>query len=163
MRFQATSYREATERYPQSGAPICGQKCEMSVHFKSIEGARRKVTFCVFHSSHPTNPPTITAHLPSEVIKYNTRTQYHTMTSQDGYQWTQESGLVKGVPSIGVITPKQQIQDATQPFDVIVVGAGYSGLTAARDAAVSGMEPHVTSTHRHSNAHDHHRFEDSSH
>ena len=70
------------------------------------------------------------------------------MTSQDGYQWTQDSGLVKGVPSIGVITPKQQIQDSTQPFDVIVVGAGYSGLTAARDAAVSGMTPYITSTRR---------------
>jgi ribulose 1,5-bisphosphate synthetase/thiazole synthase len=70
------------------------------------------------------------------------------MTSQDGYQWTQDSGLVKGVPSIGVITPKQQIQDATQPFDVIVVGAGYSGLTAARDAAVSGINPYITITHR---------------
>lgn len=61
------------------------------------------------------------------------------MTSQDGYQWTQDSGLVKGVPTIGVITPKQQIQDSALPFDVIVVGAGYSGLTAARDAAVSGI------------------------
>ena len=60
------------------------------------------------------------------------------MNSQDGYQWTQKSGLVKGVPSIGVITPKQKIQDSEKPFDVIVVGAGYSGLTAARDAAVSG-------------------------
>ncbi|GAB7334203.1 hypothetical protein MBLNU13_g06260t1 [Cladosporium sp. NU13] len=62
------------------------------------------------------------------------------MTSQDGYQWTQKSGLVKGVPSIGVITPKQKIQDSKKPFDVIVVGAGYSGLTAARDAAVSGLK-----------------------
>lgn len=62
------------------------------------------------------------------------------MTSQDGYQWTEKSGLVKGVPSIGVITPKQKIQDSTKPFDVIVVGAGYSGLTAARDAAVSGLK-----------------------
>jgi ribulose 1,5-bisphosphate synthetase/thiazole synthase len=68
------------------------------------------------------------------------------MTSQDGYQWTQESGLVKGVPSIGVITPQQQIQDSTRPFDVIVVGAGYSGLTAARDAAVSGMISHIITT-----------------
>ena len=84
------------------------------------------------------------------------------MTSQDGYQWTQESGLIKGVPSIGVITPKHQIQDATQPFDVIVVGAGYSGLTAARDAAVSGIESQVTSKHRHSKAYDYHRFEDPS-
>jgi NADPH-dependent 2,4-dienoyl-CoA reductase/sulfur reductase-like enzyme len=66
------------------------------------------------------------------------------MTSSDGYQWTQESGLVKGVPSIGVITPKKQVQDSTQPFDVIVVGAGYSGLTAARDAAVSGMSTQDT-------------------
>ena len=61
------------------------------------------------------------------------------MTSRDGYQWTEESGLVKGVLSIGVIAPKQNIQDSKKPFDVIVVGAGYSGLTAARDAAVSGM------------------------
>jgi ribulose 1,5-bisphosphate synthetase/thiazole synthase len=70
------------------------------------------------------------------------------MSSQDGYQWTQDSGLVKGVPSIGVITPKQQIQNATQPFDVLVVGAGYSGLTAARDAAVLGMTPYLIITHR---------------
>jgi len=84
------------------------------------------------------------------------------MTSQDGYQWTEKSGLVKGVPSIGVITPKQKIQDSKKPFDVIVVGAGYSGLTAARDAAVSGMETH-RSLFDNSKTDGHSRLEDSPH
>jgi heterodisulfide reductase subunit A-like polyferredoxin len=75
-----------------------------------------------------------------EIIDRDPTTYPHKMTSQDGYQWTQKSGLVKGVPSIGVINPPKKIQDSKQPFDVIVIGAGYSGLTAARDAAVSGMK-----------------------
>jgi NADPH-dependent 2,4-dienoyl-CoA reductase/sulfur reductase-like enzyme len=63
------------------------------------------------------------------------------MTSSDGYQWTESTGLVKGVPSIGVIQPSTNIQDEDEQaiYDVIVVGAGYCGLTAARDAALSGM------------------------
>jgi NADPH-dependent 2,4-dienoyl-CoA reductase/sulfur reductase-like enzyme len=61
------------------------------------------------------------------------------MTSSDGYQWTESTGLVKGVPSIGVIQPSTNIKDEQAIYDVIVVGAGYCGLTAARDAALSGM------------------------
>ncbi|KAG9664038.1 monoamine oxidase N, partial [Aureobasidium melanogenum] len=61
------------------------------------------------------------------------------MTSRDGYQWTESSGLVKGVPSIGVIQPPTNIRDEQATYDVIVVGAGYCGLTAARDAALSGL------------------------
>lgn len=61
------------------------------------------------------------------------------MTSRDGYQWTESSGLVKGVPSIGVVQPPTNIKDEQALYDVIVVGAGYCGLTAARDAALSGM------------------------
>ncbi|KAH0044741.1 monoamine oxidase N, partial [Aureobasidium melanogenum] len=61
------------------------------------------------------------------------------MTSRDGYQWTESSGLVKGVPSIGVIKPPTNIRDEQATYDVIVVGAGYCGLTAARDAALSGL------------------------
>ena len=61
------------------------------------------------------------------------------MTSRDGYQWTESSGLVKGVPSIGVIQPPTNIKDEQAIYDVVVVGAGYCGLTAARDAALSGL------------------------
>ncbi|KAH0394092.1 monoamine oxidase N, partial [Aureobasidium melanogenum] len=61
------------------------------------------------------------------------------MTSRDGFQWTESSGLVKGVPSIGVIQPPTNIKDEQASYDVIVVGAGYCGLTAARDAALSGL------------------------
>lgn len=61
------------------------------------------------------------------------------MTSRDGFQWTKDGGLVQGVPSLGVIEPSTNI-DSNSPtkFDVIVVGAGYAGLTAVRDATVAG-------------------------
>jgi len=60
------------------------------------------------------------------------------MTSRDGFQWTPRDGLKQGVPSIGVISPPRKIQ-TDKPWDVIVVGGGYSGLTAARDMCVAGM------------------------
>jgi NADPH-dependent 2,4-dienoyl-CoA reductase/sulfur reductase-like enzyme len=60
------------------------------------------------------------------------------MTSKDGYCWTESSGLKAGIPSIGVIQPPTNFKDGNQTYDVIVVGAGYTGLTASRDAALAG-------------------------
>ena len=62
------------------------------------------------------------------------------MTSKDGFQWTEKTGLIKGVPSIGVISPSNNLHKGSNSFDVIVVGAGYCGLTAAREAAVAGLK-----------------------
>lgn len=61
------------------------------------------------------------------------------MTSRDGFQWTAETGLVQGVPSIGVISSQTNIVSAQEPWDVIVVGGGYSGLSAIRDACLAGI------------------------
>lgn len=67
------------------------------------------------------------------------------MTSRDGYQWTPEAGLAQGVPSIGVISPPSNVTSATRPWDVIVVGAGYSGLTATRDLTLAGKQLSILS------------------
>lgn len=60
------------------------------------------------------------------------------MTSKDGYSWTKAQGLRAGVPSIGVIEPPSNVKSTDTVYDVIVVGAGYCGLTAARDASLAG-------------------------
>jgi len=59
--------------------------------------------------------------------------------SRDGWQWTPDGGLRAGLPSIGVIEPAQSIRNLQELFDVVVIGAGYTGLTAARDLATSGL------------------------
>jgi hypothetical protein len=61
------------------------------------------------------------------------------LRSRDGWEWTKQGGLQQGVPSIGVIQPASKLPTADFIFDVIVVGAGYAGLTAARDATLAGM------------------------
>jgi monoamine oxidase len=61
------------------------------------------------------------------------------MTSRDGYYWTKEEGLKAGVPSIGVVTPQSNISSPEDAYDVVVIGAGYCGLTAARNAAIEGL------------------------
>lgn len=61
------------------------------------------------------------------------------MTSRDGYTWTPSAGLTAGVPSLGVIDPPTNISNSEALYDIIVVGAGYCGLTAARNAAVEGL------------------------
>ena len=60
------------------------------------------------------------------------------MTSRDGFHWTPKEGLAQGVPSIGVISPPTNLASHSKPWDVIVVGAGYSGLTATRDLCLAG-------------------------
>ncbi|KAH7134050.1 hypothetical protein EDB81DRAFT_725894 [Dactylonectria macrodidyma] len=63
------------------------------------------------------------------------------MTSRDGYTWTQAQGLKAGVPCIGAIQPPTNVNSSTpQAFDVVVIGAGYCGLTAARDASLAGLK-----------------------
>lgn len=61
------------------------------------------------------------------------------MSSRDGYSWTAKDGLRAGLPSIGVISPPTNITSSGLHYDVIVVGAGYCGLTAARNAALEGL------------------------
>ncbi|KAJ1324049.1 pseudooxynicotine oxidase [Microdochium nivale] len=61
------------------------------------------------------------------------------MTSRDGYSWTPKDGLKPGVPSIGVIQPAQNLSSHKDQYDVIVVGGGYTGLTAVRDATTAGL------------------------
>ncbi|KAH7074836.1 hypothetical protein BKA63DRAFT_322529 [Paraphoma chrysanthemicola] len=61
------------------------------------------------------------------------------MTSRDGYTWTPSAGLKPGVPSLGVITPKTNITSTQVEYDVVVIGAGYCGLTAARNCALEGL------------------------
>lgn len=61
------------------------------------------------------------------------------MVSRDGYTWTTSSGLTPGLPSVGVITPCTNITSSEPCYDVIVLGAGYCGLTAARNSAIEGF------------------------
>lgn len=60
------------------------------------------------------------------------------MTSTDGFSWTKADGLRPGIPCIGTIQPPTNIKATDSEFDVIVVGAGYAGLTAARDISIVG-------------------------
>ncbi|KAG8408551.1 hypothetical protein J3459_009808 [Metarhizium acridum] len=62
-----------------------------------------------------------------------------TMASEDGYSWTKADGLRAGIPCIGAIQPPSNITDAGEYDVVVVVGAGHSGLAAARDTSVAGM------------------------
>lgn len=59
-------------------------------------------------------------------------------TSQDGFQWTPEAGLQAGIPSLGVIKPTATASIKDGIYDVAVIGAGYTGLTATRDLTGAG-------------------------
>jgi hypothetical protein len=62
------------------------------------------------------------------------------LRSRDGWEWTDQHGLRQGMPSVGVISPESSLPTTNVVLDVIVAGAGYTGLTAARDATLAGTD-----------------------
>lgn len=62
------------------------------------------------------------------------------MSTSEGVHWTPQDGIKTGLPCIGAIKPAQSFnQSESTVFDVIVIGAGYAGLTAARDLTTQGQ------------------------
>lgn len=63
------------------------------------------------------------------------------MATQDGFYLENSNGILhRGLKCAGVITPPQNVTAGQSTFDVIVVGAGYAGLTACRDLCTSGFK-----------------------
>jgi NADPH-dependent 2,4-dienoyl-CoA reductase/sulfur reductase-like enzyme len=61
------------------------------------------------------------------------------MTTRDGFTWTPEGGLKPGLPCKGAINPPEKnLPENGEVSDVIVLGAGYAGLVAARDLSTQG-------------------------
>lgn len=58
--------------------------------------------------------------------------------TREGFQWTPTTGLQQGLPCEAVIQPPEIIEKPRQVFDVLIIGAGYTGLTAARDLTTAG-------------------------
>lgn len=63
------------------------------------------------------------------------------MTTREGFALnTATQDLQKGLQCAAVISPSQSpALRQSQSYDVIVIGAGYAGLTACRDLCVAGM------------------------
>ncbi|KAH8431063.1 flavin monoamine oxidase family protein [Aspergillus melleus] len=61
--------------------------------------------------------------------------------TSDGYTWRKETGVKKGdLHCRGVVEPREKYTaPAGHIFDAIVIGAGYSGLRAARDLTDYGL------------------------
>ncbi|KAJ6186505.1 Monoamine oxidase N [Penicillium mononematosum] len=61
--------------------------------------------------------------------------------TKDGFAWTAAGGVRHGLPTIGAVEPLTHFAASLQEsltYDVIVIGAGYAGLIAARDLATQG-------------------------
>lgn len=66
--------------------------------------------------------------------------RYQANLSNDGYVYTKQAGLQKGLKTYAVIKPEQRIrrEDGDSTWEAIVIGAGYAGLIAARDLVKAG-------------------------
>ncbi|KAH1746753.1 hypothetical protein KXV71_000771 [Aspergillus fumigatus] len=59
--------------------------------------------------------------------------------SQEGFVWSSKDGFRYGLPTAAVVasTPKSELSAS---YDVIVIGAGFAGLTVARDLGFKGKK-----------------------
>lgn len=65
---------------------------------------------------------------------------YQAKPSKDGHVYTKRDGLVGGLNTYAVIQPDRKVRSADKGhvWDVIIIGAGYAGLVAARDLVKVG-------------------------
>lgn len=58
----------------------------------------------------------------------------------EGHTWTSQAGLKEGgLKCEGVISPSLRFSQASDfIYDVLIIGAGYAGLCAARDLTNAG-------------------------
>lgn len=57
----------------------------------------------------------------------------------EGHEYRIGRVVINGLPCRGVISPATNIpQLAPRTFDAIIIGAGFAGLTAARDLTTAG-------------------------
>lgn len=64
-----------------------------------------------------------------------------TPKTSDGYLWTPEKGIQHGeLETDAVVSPQRSISGpGAKVYDAIVIGAGYAGLSAARDLCSASM------------------------
>ncbi|KAG2420401.1 hypothetical protein HFD88_005202 [Aspergillus terreus] len=67
---------------------------------------------------------------------------YQAKPSKDGHVYTKRDGLVGGLNTYAVIQPDRKVRSADKGhiWDVIIIGAGYAGLVAARDLVKVGKK-----------------------
>jgi NADPH-dependent 2,4-dienoyl-CoA reductase/sulfur reductase-like enzyme len=67
--------------------------------------------------------------------------------SNDGYTYTKANGLTTGLKTYGFIEPSTNIRAGeSYVWEAIVIGAGYTGLIAARDLVKAGESRLTTGT-----------------
>ncbi|RSL76554.1 hypothetical protein CEP51_009846 [Fusarium floridanum] len=60
-----------------------------------------------------------------------------TPKTRDGHVWEPHTGFKTGIESDAVISPARSLTNAANKvYDVVVIGAGYAGLAAARDLSL---------------------------